>query len=192
MHLVSCTNTHHDIKDLVNHEMVKNEKTLIYWERNITFIQNKKVYNPCLRWHILASCHFVTEITPKGLKESIGFPDAELYAELFGKTFIKIKYSRCSLDPENSCCGHQQSYNFFSVFCRFRDTCRRLRKTKIGRWSRRINYNWGKNLFISKGNSFRADQKKTVYSVNYWWAGDSRYSIALFWWSRRFIYFFFI
>ena len=29
MHPVSCTNTHHDVTDLVNHEMVKNTKTLI-------------------------------------------------------------------------------------------------------------------------------------------------------------------
>ena len=27
MHLVSCTNTHRDVTDLVNHEMVKNTKT---------------------------------------------------------------------------------------------------------------------------------------------------------------------
>ena len=26
MHLVSCTNTHHDVTDLVNHEMVKTQK----------------------------------------------------------------------------------------------------------------------------------------------------------------------
>ena len=27
IHLVSCTNTHHDVTDLVNHGMVKNTKT---------------------------------------------------------------------------------------------------------------------------------------------------------------------
>ena len=27
MHPVSCTNIHHDVKDLVNHKMVKNTKT---------------------------------------------------------------------------------------------------------------------------------------------------------------------
>ena len=36
------------------------------------------------------------------------------------KKFIKIKYSRSSLDLENSRCGHQQPYNFFSVFADFR------------------------------------------------------------------------
>ena len=29
MHPVSCTNTHHDVTDLVNHEMVENTKILI-------------------------------------------------------------------------------------------------------------------------------------------------------------------
>ena len=42
MHPVSCTNTHHDDTDLLNDEMVKNAKTWIYWECNITFLQNKK------------------------------------------------------------------------------------------------------------------------------------------------------
>ena len=45
MHPVSCTNTHHDVKDLLNHGMVKytntkNTKTLISSERNITFLRN--------------------------------------------------------------------------------------------------------------------------------------------------------
>ena len=63
MHLVSCTNTHHDVTDLVNHEMVKNRKTWISWERNITFLQIKKILNQCLRWHILRSYHFAVEVT---------------------------------------------------------------------------------------------------------------------------------
>ena len=45
MHLVSCTNTHLDVTDLVNHSMVKNTKTWISWERSITFPQNKKLLN---------------------------------------------------------------------------------------------------------------------------------------------------
>ena len=35
-------NTHHDVKDLVNHGIVKNTKTWIAWEWNITFLQYKK------------------------------------------------------------------------------------------------------------------------------------------------------
>ena len=46
----------------------------------------------------------------------IFWPDAES----FEKKFIKIKYSRNSLDPENSRCGHEQPYNFFFVFADFR------------------------------------------------------------------------
>ena len=43
MHLVSCTNTHHDVTDFVDLGMVKNTKTWISWKQKITFPQNKKV-----------------------------------------------------------------------------------------------------------------------------------------------------
>ena len=36
MHPVSCTNTHHDVTDFVNHGMVKNTKTWISWEHNLS------------------------------------------------------------------------------------------------------------------------------------------------------------
>ena len=42
MHLVSCTNTHHDVTDFVDLGIAKNTKTWISWERNITFLGNKK------------------------------------------------------------------------------------------------------------------------------------------------------
>ena len=42
MHFVSCTNTHHDITDLVNYGMVKKTKTWLSGEQNITFLWNKK------------------------------------------------------------------------------------------------------------------------------------------------------
>ena len=58
MHYVSCTNTHHDVTDLVNHGMTP-------WEWNITFLWNKIIQNLCLRWHILKSYHFVVEVTFK-------------------------------------------------------------------------------------------------------------------------------
>ena len=57
MHPISCTNTHHDITDLVSHG--------ISWEWNITFLWNKKILNLCIRWHILRSYHFVAEVTFK-------------------------------------------------------------------------------------------------------------------------------
>ena len=65
IHFVSCINTHHDVKELVNHEMVKNTNTWISWERNIIFLRNKKILNQCLRWHILRSYHFVAEVNFK-------------------------------------------------------------------------------------------------------------------------------
>ena len=62
VHLVSCTNTHRDVTDLVNHEMVKNTKTWISWEWNINFLRNEKILNLCFRWHILRSHHFLVEV----------------------------------------------------------------------------------------------------------------------------------
>ena len=49
MYPASCTNTHHVVTDLVNHEIVKNTKASISRERNITFPRNKKNLNLCLR-----------------------------------------------------------------------------------------------------------------------------------------------
>ena len=37
MHPVSCTNTHHDVADLVNHEMVKNTKKLNILRTELNF-----------------------------------------------------------------------------------------------------------------------------------------------------------
>ena len=49
--------------DLVNHVMFENTKTLIFWERNITFLQNKKILNLCLRWYIFRSYLFLAKVT---------------------------------------------------------------------------------------------------------------------------------
>ena len=62
---VSCTNSHHDVKGLVNQGNVKNTKTWISWERNVTFLRTKNIFNLCLRWHILRSYRFVAEVTFK-------------------------------------------------------------------------------------------------------------------------------
>ena len=64
-HLVSCTNTNHDVTDLVNHGMVKDTKIWISWEQNITSLLNKNILNLCLRWDILKSYRFVAEVTFK-------------------------------------------------------------------------------------------------------------------------------
>ena len=66
MYPILCTNTHHDVTDLVNHGMVKNTKTWISWKRNIIFLRNKKILNLCLRWYILRSYRFLAEVTFKG------------------------------------------------------------------------------------------------------------------------------
>ena len=63
MHPVSCTNTHHDVTNLVKHRMVKNTKTWISREQKITFLSNKKILNLCLRRHILRIYSFVAEVT---------------------------------------------------------------------------------------------------------------------------------
>ena len=47
MHPFSCTNTHHDVTDLVNHGIIKNTKIRISREKNITFLRNKKEINLC-------------------------------------------------------------------------------------------------------------------------------------------------
>ena len=79
MYPVSCTNTYHDVRDLVNHGMVKNTKTWISGEWNIISLRNKKVLNLCFGWHISRSYHFVAEVTFKDivkafLKDFADFP----------------------------------------------------------------------------------------------------------------------
>ena len=59
---LSCTTTYQDVTDLVNHDMVKNTKTWISRERNITFLWNEKILNLCLRWHILRSYRLVADV----------------------------------------------------------------------------------------------------------------------------------
>ena len=49
----------------LNYGVVKNTKILKSWEHNITFLQNKKILNLCLRWCILRSYCFVAEVTFK-------------------------------------------------------------------------------------------------------------------------------
>ena len=44
-----CTNTHHDVRDLLNRGIVKNTKTWISWEQKITFLRNKQILKLCLR-----------------------------------------------------------------------------------------------------------------------------------------------
>ena len=66
IHPVSWTNNHHDVTSLVNHGIVKNTKTWISRELNITFLWSKNILNLCLRCRVLRSYHFVAEVTFKG------------------------------------------------------------------------------------------------------------------------------
>ena len=77
MHPVLCNNTHHDATDLVNHGIVKNAKTWISSKWSIIFLRNKKIFNLCLRWHILRSYCFLAEVTFKSLEE---LPVASMYS----------------------------------------------------------------------------------------------------------------
>ena len=58
MYLVSCTNAHRDVTDSVNHGMVINAKTWISRERNIVFLQNKKILILYFRWHVFEKLSF--------------------------------------------------------------------------------------------------------------------------------------
>ena len=67
-----------DVTDLVNHGIVKNIKTWISWERDITFLRDIKIFNLCVRWHILRSYRFVTEKTFKSLVAKLRFKGFKL------------------------------------------------------------------------------------------------------------------
>ena len=69
MHSVSCTNIHHDVTVLLNHQMVKKLKTWTSWEWNTLFPRNKKILDLCLKWHILRSYCFVAEVTFNDIKD---------------------------------------------------------------------------------------------------------------------------
>ena len=97
MHPISCTNIHHDITDLVNHGMVKNTKTWISWKRNIFFLQNKKILNLCLRWHIFRSYPFLAEVTFKLVTSKFNGviccgPARQILAPEFGNMFISMDW----------------------------------------------------------------------------------------------------
>ena len=91
MYLVSCTNTHRDVTDLVNHGMVKNRKTWISWEQNIIFLWNKKILDLCLWWHILRSYDFAVEVTFKETYRNQCFKiKKSIYNKLKDKKVTKI------------------------------------------------------------------------------------------------------
>ena len=98
----------------------------------------------------------------------------------------KRRFCRSSPDPENSRCGHQQPYNFFSVFADFR-TAQENQNCLVQ--CRRISCNWGKKFFIiSKEKIFRADWKESLLvnrCLQHYFGdhGDSYISSPLFYFS---------
>ena len=100
MHLVSCTSTHHDVTDFADLGIVKNTKTWISWERNITFLQNKKILNLPLRWHILRSYCFVAEVTFKYIDTVLKFKvkrhqDLMLIVKYFLHVGLEMNWFSC-------------------------------------------------------------------------------------------------
>ena len=94
------------------------------------------------------------------------------------------KYSRGSPDPENYWCDHQQLYNFFPVFVDSGNFQTTFRKTKIGRFE-------GEELAVTEEKSFWLSQRERFLETIEKILTGEPMSKALFWWSRRSIYFFF-
>ena len=88
IHPVSCTYTHHNVTDLVNHGMVKNTKKLEYLESG-RFLWNKKILNLCFRWHILRSYRFAAKITFKALFNTVIFIFQESKMQLVSLDILK-------------------------------------------------------------------------------------------------------
>ena len=70
MHPVSCTNTNHDVTDLVNERMVKNTKTLISSEGNIPFLRNKNFFKGYLSYKMITSQNVPSEVSQNVLSET--------------------------------------------------------------------------------------------------------------------------
>ena len=83
MHPVSCTNTYHDVTDLVNHGVTKNTKASISWQWDITFPWNKTILN--LKWHILKSYRFVAVATFSEIASAF-LPVEDKTNKLYGNT----------------------------------------------------------------------------------------------------------
>ena len=97
--------THHDVTDLVNHGTVWNTKIWISWERNITFLWNKKNINLCLKRHILRSYLIVAEVT---------FNEVNMKADL---DILKFRQIDMSLLVSFSFYFHLHNRVHFVTFC---------------------------------------------------------------------------
>ena len=125
----------------------------------MTFWQNKKNLNLCLKWNILRSYHFVVELTFKchiqRLEKINWISKCVTLCWIFWKKVIKIKYSRSLLDLESSGSGHPQPYRFFSVFADFRTLVDNSVKPKLVDSTQ-------KNFAITGDRNFQLSPKNRV------------------------------
>lgn len=142
----SCTNTHYNITDLVNHGVGENAKTWISLELKITFLWNKKNFNLCHRWQILRSFCFEAEVTFK----FISFENHSLLIKCKSQCYRLYRTNKTSsniiinnilliwliqlhqfkfghyqtchyfLDPQNQNCQHHLHQNFFFISINFK------------------------------------------------------------------------
>ena len=121
MQPVSCTNTHYDVTDLLNHGIVKNTKTWISLERNITVLQNKKILNLCLRWHVLISYHFLAEVTFNklaGLRLATLSKKRIWHRWIFPVNFVKFLRTSFLQNTSGRLLLHGVSSKFFWKVCK--------------------------------------------------------------------------
>ena len=95
-----------------------------------------------------------------------------------------MKYYKRSLDPENYQCGHQQPYNFFSVFTDFPVVLTTQENQNQSIRSRKISCNQLKRIFQLSQNEKLLEpiKKKSPYFVIFTSEPVSaNMSVALFW-----------
>ena len=116
-------NTRHEVTDLLNHAMVKNIKNWISWERNITFLRNKK--DLCLRWHILRNYRFCSGGNLIKCVHKLGFFLFVLWVFYCGFKFKitpHVQFTMQLLDIENQLTKELLFRKliypwYFSIFC---------------------------------------------------------------------------
>ena len=109
MHSVLCTNTHHDVTDLVNHGMVKNTKTWISWKQNLISLRNKKTLDLCLRLHILRSYSFLAEVTFNSKLET------EQLSQKYIRWKFTVSYSNCTVSENINTCNFGEPDSSFEL-----------------------------------------------------------------------------
>ena len=107
--------------------MVKNAKAWISWERNIIFLQNKKILNLCFRWQILRSYHFEAEVTFKILIEN-------------RKSFLSLSKTKKTKKQQTTEAFFKQKIEFPEIFVNNYNLSETEKLTVIKYWSRMPTY----------------------------------------------------